>query len=125
MAEVIDLTHRKDQEERRLKAAAQGRVQAVAGSLACGFCPRRCAYCGLAIPEPQAAAFKAPYPFCPSCLEEYRAFRRREQGTAGQEAFWHNEQWVLMWQAWLRHMQTVEAFRRTPAFSRLMQEGQD
>jgi len=125
MAEIIDLTHRKGQEEKRLKAGAQERMQAVAGSLACGFCPRRCAHCGLAIEKPQAAAGEAPYPFCPSCLEEYRAYRRREQGAAGQEAYWHNEQWALMWQAWLKHMQAVESFRRTPAFFRLMQEKQD
>jgi len=97
----------------------------VADSLACGFCPRRCAYCGLAVKEPMAAAGDSPYPFCPSCLEEYRAYRRREQDAAGQEAYWHNEQWFLMWQAWLRHMQAVEAFRRTPVFFRLMQEKQD
>lgn len=125
MAEVIDLKNRRSQEQKRLRESATRRVRAVAGALACGLCPRRCSYCGLAIENPLAVAKEAPYPFCESCWEEYRAFKRREQNTGGQEAFWHNEQWGRMWRAWLGQMEAAEDFRRTPAFMKLMQEHQD
>ena len=125
MAEVIDLKDRKGQEQKKLRESAGRRMRAVAGALACGLCPRRCSYCGLAIENPLAVAGDSPYPFCESCGEEYRAFKRRDRKSAEQEAFWHNEQWERMWRTWLEQMQAAEEFRRTPAFMRLMREYQD
>ena len=81
MAEVIDLKRRKSKERRIAEGRARRRAQAVASSLSCGMCPRRCAHCGHArgVHGPPAGG-DAPYPFCEVCQEEYEAFRRREEG---------------------------------------------
>ncbi len=122
MAKVIELNQRQDQQRRRQRAQARRRAQAVASALACGLCPRRCAHCGLAIEEPVTLPSEAPYPFCGPCLEEYQAFRRRQQGQEQPEAFWHNDAWARSWSTWLEFMRSKEEFRQSAAFLRLMQE---
>lgn len=125
MAEVIDLHRRQTQEDRERQTRVKRRAPAVAAALACGCCPRRCAFCGQAIdqmlvPAPQ----ETPFPFCGPCQEEYQAFRRRQQGQAAPEAFWHTAEWLAMWRGWLEHMQARERLRGSPEFLRLMQENQ-
>jgi len=126
MAEVIELMPRKAKERKRLEARAARRAQAVAGALACGICPRRCAYCGMAIEDqPGGRPEGTPYSLCRDCYEEYQAFLRREQGAGEPEAFWHTEQWAEMWRTWLANMRAKEAFRNSRAFFKLMSHLQD
>jgi hypothetical protein len=125
MAEVIDLRRRCNAQQKDQQDQARRRAGAVAASLSCGLCPRRCAHCGLAIEDPPIDAGQAPYPFCGPCLEEYQAYRRRQQGQGQPEAYWHSDQWAAMWRAWLEHMRAGEDFRASPEFLRLMAENQD
>lgn len=124
MAEVIDLNQIQAQERRRREQGAAKRAAAVASALACGLCPRRCAYCGTTIESPVPSPPEAPYPFCSECLEEYRAFCRQGQGRPP-EAFWHTPEWAQMWRTWLAFMKAGDEFRRSTAFLRLMEEHQD
>ncbi len=121
MAEVIDLQRRKSKERRIAEGRARRRAQAVASSLSCGLCPRRCAHCGMAVEYSAPPPADAPYPFCEVCQEEYEAFRRREQGGEP-EAFWHTDEWAEAWRTWLAHMRAGAAFRSSPAFLKLMEE---
>lgn len=125
MAEVIDLERRQSKQRRVEKARARRRAQAVASVLSCGVCPRRCAHCGLAIEPYTPPAAEAPYPFCEVCQEEYEAFRRREEGGATREAFWHTDEWSECWRTWLAHMRASQAFRGSAVFLRLMEEHLD
>jgi hypothetical protein len=125
MADVIELQPREALERKRYRESARLRATAVASALACGLCPRRCAHCGQTIEEAWTSPTEAPYPLCPECLEEYQAFRRREQGLTAIEAFWHNDEWVEMWRSWLAHMKAGDRFRGSAAFMRLMKERQD
>jgi hypothetical protein len=125
MAEVIELQPREALERKRHRESARRRAAAVASALACGLCPRRCAHCGQTIEEQRPSPPEAPYPFCVECLEEYQAFRRREEGRATPEAFWHNDAWTEMWRSWLAHMKASDRFRGSAAFLRLMEEHRD
>ncbi len=125
MAEVIELNRRQAKERKIRQGRARRRAQAVASALSCGLCPRRCAHCGLPIEDPPLPPMQAPYPFCQPCQEEYKAFKRWEEGLREQEAYWHTEDWAKMWRLWLEHMKAAEAFRASPEFLKLMQENQD
>jgi hypothetical protein len=125
MAEVIDLRGRKAKEQKKLKARARRRAAAVASAMSCGMCPHRCAHCGMPIEEPAPPSADVPFPFCLACFQEYQAYQRLEKGQTKPEAFWHTDQWAEMWRCWLKHMEAMEAFRRSPAFLHLMQESQD
>lgn len=81
MAEVIDLQGRKGKERRIAEGRARRRAEAVASSLSCGMCPRRCAHCGQPAEFVAPPPMDAPYPFCEVCQEEYEAFRRLEKGV--------------------------------------------
>lgn len=122
MAEVIDLKRRRSKEDRIRRARAQRRAQAVASALACGCCPHRCAHCGLPVEEGVQPMPETRFPLCGPCLEEYRAYKRREEGSDQAEAFWHTDQWRAAWRTWLEHMQAKEDFRRSAAFLQLMEE---
>jgi len=123
MAEVIDISRLKAKERKKDQARARRRAQAVASALACGFCPRRCAHCGVPLETPLPAPPEAPYPFCEPCLEEYRAYVRHLRDEEQPDpVFWHNEQWAQMWRCWLAYMEANRNFRASPAFLRLMEE---
>ena len=125
MAEIIELQHRQHVQQKERQALAKRRAGAVAAALSCGLCPRRCAHCGMAIEDTPMVSGPTPYPFCAPCLEEYEAYRRRQQGLATPEAFWHTPQWQAMWRAWLEHMRASDDFRRSPECLKLMEEFQD
>ncbi len=124
MAEVIDLNGRQARKQKRRKARAMRRAQAVAGALSCGMCPHRCARCGVAL-EGGPAPGMTPWPMCPACHEEYLAYKRLKEGLEDREAFWHTQQWAEMWRSWLEFMQHTNEFRKSAAFTRLIQEIRD
>ena len=121
MAEVIDLSQRLIREKRRRQAQERRRAEAVAEAMACGLCPHRCSHCGAVIDEYVLPLPEAPYPLCPTCTDELRAYLEYKRGEGSREAFWHNEQWERMWESWLAYMKAAQEFRRSPAFMRLMQ----
>ena len=124
MAEIIDLKRSKSKKRRIDEGRARRRAEAVASSLSCGMCPRRCAHCGLAVEYSAPPPLDAPYPFCEVCQEEYEAFRRQEEGGEP-EAFWHTKEWADAWRTWLAHMRASQAFRGSSAFLKLMEEHLD
>ena len=122
MAEVIDLDGKKRQHEKDRREKAKKRAVAVAGALTCGLCPHRCAHCGLPIKDQVNLPAELNFPLCGICLEEYQAYKRKENGEKGREAFWHTEQWFATWRTWLEYMRTSDEFRRSPAFLKLIQD---
>lgn len=122
MADIIDLRAREAQDNKRRQARIARRAQAVAASLACGACPRRCMHCGMPLDEPVYPPPQVPYNFCQACLEEYLAFVRGEKGRAKPEAYWHTKEWADTWRTWLANMKANEEFRRSAAFHKLMRE---
>ena len=125
VAEVIDIGQKTAKERRRREARAKRKAQAVASALSCGLCPKRCAHCGMTIEYYVPSPPEAPYPFCDVCLEEYRAFARRDKGDTIREAFWHTDQWADMWRSWLHYMKASDGFRKSAAFLKLMQEQEE
>lgn len=126
MAEVIDLKKRKTKQRRQTEGRNKRLAQAVASAMSCGMCPRRCAHCGMALEEAFIAMReRAPYPMCEPCQEEYFAYLRLREGVTEGQAYWHTERWAEMWAAWLRHMESVDKFRRSAQFLRLMEEYPD
>jgi len=121
MAEVIDLSRRTSKQRRIDQGRQRRKAEAVAAAMSCGICPRRCAFCGQGVEEPQPPLVKVPYPLCASCHDEATAFLRREEGLAD-DVFWHTEQWAAMWRGWLAFMEAAGKFRGAPEFLRLMQE---
>lgn len=123
MAEIIDLAKRKTKQSKRKEGRLKRTAQAVAAALSCGICPRRCAHCGLALEEVFIAMReKAPYPMCDPCQQEYFSYMRYREGIKQDQPFWHTEEWAEMWEAWLHHMESIDKFRRTAQFLRLMEE---
>lgn len=125
MAEVIDLKSRRGKEQRKLEGRARRRAEAVASALSCGSCPRRCAHCGMNLEQLIPPPREAPYSLCEVCHGELVAYLRRKEGLVDEDAFWHTEQWARRWQTWLEFMEANDAFRRSPAFLKLLEEHLD
>lgn len=127
MAEIIDLQSRveetrqdKDIRLRRMK------IESLRRHFQCMRCAFRCFRCGSQLKEEDrnpGKPYRAPYVFCRVCYEEYMEYRKRKEGSPGtSEYYWHNGLWMELWDAWLRYQETMERYRQSPEFFKLLEE---
>lgn len=126
MSKVISLD-----EKLKLTAAQQAaalqrqKLRAVRQLFQCTQCASKCERCGVAFstdPVEREDDPKIPYHFCASCTDEYLDYIRCLQGKGDSEAYWHNHQWLKVWQTWIEYQGAIDQYLRTKEFRRLMDE---
>lgn len=114
---------RKEHEElHRQKAEALQRI------VQCSSCQLSCAMCGSHFDMPDVVCPPASsYPdlnLCESCRTEYNDFLELSKGGKDPDIFWHNEEWVSLWSAWLDYHKAIEKFRTSKEFKQLIKESE-
>ena len=61
---------------------------------------------------------------CESCRTEYNDFLEISKGDKDPDIFWHNEEWVGLWAAWLDYHKAIEKFRTSKEFKQLINESE-
>ncbi len=124
MSKVIDIEDRlKLEQKKRAKVAKTKKVEAVRKIMQCTRCLARCMKCGIQFDTKEMyQRFKGPYRLCASCQEEYEEFLRRKEGGGESQYFWHNKQWLTMWQVWLDYQQAIKEYGESPEFIELLRE---
>ena len=66
--------------------------------------------------------YSGPYRLCAFCQEEYEDFQRITE--KGQESiyYWHNREWVALWQTWVDYQKAMKAYGESPEFIDLVRE---
>jgi len=123
MAEIIDF-RKKAPDESRLR---QMKIESLRRHFQCMRCAFRCARCGSQINNETRSAggeqYAAPYIFCKTCYEEYKEYRKIKSGEKpNPDYYWHNDLWVQVWDFWLKYQESMERYRQSPEFLRLMDE---
>ena len=73
-------------------------------------------------PHSKLKKHKIPYNFCESCKEEYLDYIDRLRGGGNPEYYWHNENWLDIWQKWIDYQHTIDCYLKSKEFNRLLQE---
>ncbi len=122
MAGIIDLS---DKLARAKTQRTQEKLEAARKVFMCIGCPSRCAKCGAQIESDHNCCVGVKdfvFRFCPECSEEYSEYRLRKEGKQSREMYWHNEQWMLLWDAWIGYQESLVEYRKSKEFSQLLED---
>ena len=129
MADIISLDNRlqslkkqKDHHNRKKKLLVVRKV------FQCTHCNFKCEKCGTQINTEQGDGEKSltgiriPYRFCESCSEEYRDYINQLKGGGDPDYYWHNAEWLDVWQKWIEYQATLDRYLKSKGFVRLLHE---
>jgi hypothetical protein len=124
MSNIIDIEGRiKLEQKKKTKVDRAKKMEAVRKIVQCTRCLARCAKCGVQFESHEMyKRQKGPYRFCPFCQEEYEDFRRIKDEGAESHFYWHNKEWVSVWQTWLDFQQAMKAYGESQEFIDLVRE---
>ena len=129
MADVIAIDKKlKMKDKERSELIRMRKILAVRKIFHCTHCASKCEKCGTQIgvsdefPHSKLKKHKIPYNFCESCKEEYLDYIDRLRGGGNPEYYWHNENWLDIWQKWIDYQHTIDCYLKSKEFNRLLQE---
>ncbi len=127
MAEIIDFK----QKSENVRKISDGylrkiKIESLRRYFQCMRCAFRCAKCGSQLSSEDrnvGDSYNAPYIFCKVCYDEYQEYQKiKRQGKSSSEYYWRNEEWMTVWENWLKYQESMELYRRSPEFLKLMDE---
>ncbi len=101
------------------------KILAVRKVFQCTHCASKCERCGTGLSadnKGQIDSPRIPYNFCDSCAEEYIDYIDRLQGKGDSGAYWHNHEWLNVWQVWIEYQGAVDQYLRSKEFRKLLTE---
>lgn len=124
MNKVIQLNDKiKSNAAQKAEELRKQKVRAVYKVFQCTQCSSKCERCGAAVVSSERITDSpAPYYFCESCAQEYADYIRKLQGHDHPEAFWHNHQWLKVWQTWIAYQGAVDQYLKSKEFRRLLED---
>jgi hypothetical protein len=129
VAEVISLDKKLQiSKEKKNELVRKRKLLAVKKVFQCTHCAFKCEKCGTQIGtdsvDETADLFKAriPYRFCESCAEEYVEYIERLKGHGDPECFWHNSEWLNLWQKWIEYQGALDRYMKSKEFVSLLNE---
>jgi CRISPR/Cas system-associated protein Cas10 (large subunit of type III CRISPR-Cas system) len=124
MSNIIDIEGRiKLEQKKKAKVDRAKKMEAVRKIVQCTRCLARCAKCGVQFETHEIyKRQKGPYRFCPFCQEEYEDFLRITEESEDSPFYWHNKEWVALWQSWLDFQQAMKVYGESQEFIDLVRE---
>ncbi|AEB08315.1 hypothetical protein [Desulfobacca acetoxidans] len=124
MSKVIDIEYRLQQEQKKkAKIDKAKKLEFIRKFLQCKRCLARCAMCGVQFETQDLyKRHKSPYRFCVGCQEEYEEFIRIKESGEPSPYYWHNQEWLDVWQNWLNYQESVKAYIESTEFIELLRE---
>jgi hypothetical protein len=124
VADIIELEKRRQQQKNE-KAfdLRHEKIDVLKKVLQCARCQLKCSRCGTQIEEAgENKHTTLPYPLCASCGDEYGVYVKLRGGELTPGRYWHNEEWMKVWQTWLKHQQALDQYRDSKEFIKLLHE---
>ncbi|MFP3867286.1 MAG: hypothetical protein ACLFUU_03875 [Desulfobacteraceae bacterium] len=124
MTKVIDIENRL-QIEKKKKASIEKakKLEEVRRVMQCSRCLARCSKCGVQFDTQDIyKRHKGPYRFCSDCEEEYQEFLRLKESGESSPYYWHNQQWMELWEAWINFQEALKRYIESPEFVDLLRE---
>ncbi len=127
MDNVLSITDRLENKRRetqikvyREKATAARRI------VQCCSCALRCGMCGQHMEANEACctAHRGGQAFhlCDACRGDFQDYMDRLNGAGGEDLFWHNDEWMGLWSAWVQFQDALRKFKDSKACRELTRE---
>ena len=124
MSNVIDIEKRLQLEQKKkAKVDKAKKLEYIRKFLQCKRCLARCSMCGVQFdPQEMYKRQQSSYRFCSGCQEEYEEFLRVKGKEEDTTYYWHNEEWLAIWENWLKYQVSLQKYTESPEFIELLQE---
>jgi L-asparaginase II len=122
MSGIIDLT---DKLARSKKHRDKEKIHAAYRIFLCSGCPSKCLKCGTQLDMADHACareLEQTFRLCSACSEEYAEFLRRKEGKTTPQMYWHNEEWIRLWEAWITYQKAMNEYRGSKEFLQLLED---
>jgi hypothetical protein len=124
MSNIIDIEDRlKLEQKKKAKIDKAKKLEAVRKVVQCTRCLARCGKCGAQFETHEMyKRYKGPFRLCAFCQEEYEDFLRLQEAGGESPCYWHNKEWVALWQSWLEYQHTMKVYGESAEFIDLIRE---
>ena len=127
MDKVFNIADRlKDKKRKEHEKTYREKAATVQRVVQCSSCQLSCAMCGSHLDASDSSCPPAlSYPnlnLCEYCRAEYNDFLEMSKENKSPEIFWHNEEWMKLWSAWIDYHKAIRKFRNSNEFRQLMKE---
>lgn len=129
MAKIISLDDKLLRVEHQKRETARKRkLLAVKKVFQCTHCNFKCEKCGTQISDDESSQtvlprnVRIPYRFCGSCAAEYIEYIDRLKGEGDPGCYWHNTEWLNLWQKWIDYQATLDRYMKSKEFLTLLKE---
>ena len=128
MAEIISLDGKlQDAINKKHQLTRRRKLNAVKKVFQCTHCSFKCEKCGTQINETESRGvssnhLRVPYRLCESCAEEYVDYIERLQGGGDSTCYWHNDEWIDVWQKWIDYQSAMDRYTKSKDFLKLIKE---
>ena len=127
MDKILNLTGRLEDKKRKQQLAVhRQRSETIQRIAQCASCHFKCAMCGHHLNATDSScppAFSPPgLNLCENCRTEFEDFLKISRGQKSSDIFWHNEEWVKLWAAWMDFYQAIGEFGNSAEFAQLIKE---
>ncbi len=127
MDKVLSITDRLADKKRKQQVELyRNKIETIRRIVQCSSCHFKCAMCGHHLNATDSScptAFSPPgLNLCENCRTEFEDFLKISKGQNLSDIFWHNEEWVKLWAAWMDFYQAIGAFGNSAEFAQLIKE---
>jgi len=120
IANLTDLIEkRKHEDQIRLSRHV---IDALRWLISCTACKSKCAMCAKPFTENPGFSVMAgnlKFSLCENCNTEYESYQA--SAAHGDERFWHNREWAVLWSSWIEYQKAVQNFRNSKEFNLITQ----
>jgi hypothetical protein len=125
MDKVLSITGRLEDRKRKQQLESdRQKVETIQRIVQCASCHFKCAMCGYHLKERKesysSASSSRDFILCQSCEAEFQDFLEMAKSKEGSDIFWHNEEWLNLWSAWVDYQKAVKAFKKSPEFYQMI-----
>ena len=128
MYKILNITERlKDKKRKEQAKLYRHKVETIQRIVQCASCNFKCTMCGYHLntsdPSCPPALPPSDLNLCENCRAEFEDFLKMSRGEKTSGIFWHNDEWVKLWAAWMDFHQAIGEFRNSAEFKHLITEG--
>jgi hypothetical protein len=124
MSKVIDIEKRLQQEQKKkAKIDKSKKLEYIRKFLQCKRCLARCSMCGVQFDSQEMyRRHQGTFRFCSSCQDEYDEFQRVKELGEDTSVYWHNAEWLAIWENWLNYQESLQKYTESSEFIELLRE---
>lgn len=124
MGDIVKFDECMETEKKKRKQERIKKLNAMRKTFECTKCALKCSRCGTQVDISRTSSYlkEAPYRFCVSCEDEFKDFLDKTKGNSRKDLYWHNHEWMAMWQAWVHYQVAIKKYENSREFKRLLND---